>query len=135
MKYLLDTHYVLWTLFEPTRIAGEIKKIFEDNTITKYVSGITLWEISLKYSIGKLKLVGTNPYEIYKKIEESGFKLLQLENRLISSYYKLSKKENHKNPFDRMLIWQAITNDFILITNDKQIKQYIENGLKIKLGI
>ncbi len=135
MKYLLDTHYVLWTLFEPTRIAGEIKKIFEDNTITKYVSGITLWEISLKYSIGKLKLVGTNPYEIYKKIEESGFKLLQLENRLISSCYKLSKKENHKDPFDRMLIWQAITNDFILITNDKQIKQYIENGLKIKLGI
>lgn len=135
MKYLLDTHYVLWTLFEPTRIDIEIKKILEDNNITKYVSGITLWEISLKYSIGKLELEGTNPYEIYEKIEESGFKLLQVENYLFSSYYKLSKKDDHKDPFDRMLIWQAITNDFILITNDKKIEQYIENGLKIKLGI
>jgi PIN domain nuclease of toxin-antitoxin system len=135
MKYLLDTHYVLWTLFEPSRIDIEIKKIFEDNNITKYVSGITLWEISLKYSIGKLELEGTNPYEIYEKIEESGFKSLQIENHLVSSYYKLSKKDDHKDPFDRMLIWQAITNDFILITNDKKIEQYIENGLKIKLGI
>ena len=135
MKYLLDTHYVLWTLFEPSRIDIEIKKIFEDNNITKYVSGITLWEISLKYSIGKLELEGSNPDEIYEKIEESGFKLLQIENYLFSSYYKLSKKDDHKDPFDRMLIWQAITNDFILITNDKKIEQYIENGLKIKLGI
>jgi len=135
MKYLLDTHYVLWTLFEPTRINIEIKKIFADNNITKYVSGITLWEISLKYSIGKLELEGSNPDEIYEKIEESGFKLLQIENYLFSSYYKLSKKNDHKDPFDRMLIWQAISNDFILITNDKKIEQYIENGLKIKLGI
>ena len=135
MKYLLDTHYVLWTLFEPTRIDKEVKKIFDDNNITKYVSGITLWEISLKYSIGKLELERTNPYEIYEKIEESGFKSMQIENHLFSSYYKLSKKDNHKDPFDRMLIWQAITNDFILITNDKKIEQYIENGLKIKLGI
>ena len=135
MKYLLDTHYVLWTLFEPSRIDIEIKKIFEDNNITKYVSGITLWEISLKYSIRKLELVGTNPYEIYEKIEETGFQLLQIENHLISSYYELSKKDNHKDPFDRMLICQAIKNDFILITNDKKIEQYIENGLKIKLGI
>jgi len=116
MKYLLDTHYVLWTLFEPTRIDVEIKKIFKDNNITKHVSGITIWEISLKYSIGKLELEGTNPYEIYEKIEESGFKLLQIENYLFSSYYKLSKKNDHKDPFDRMLIWQAITNDFILDT-------------------
>jgi len=135
MKYLLDTHYVLWTLFEPTRINIEIKKIFEDNNITKYVSGITLWEISLKYSVGKLELEGSNPDEIYEKIEESGFKLLQIENYLFSSYYNLSKKDDHKDPFDRMLIWQAISNDFILITNDKKIEQYIENGLKIKLGI
>ena len=132
MKYLLDTHYVLWTLFEPNRIDIEIKKIFEDNNITKYVSGITLWEISLKYSIGKLELEGSNPDEIYEKIGESGFELLQIENYLLSSYYKLSKKDDHKDPFDRMLIWQAISNDFILITNDKKIEQYIENGLKIK---
>ncbi len=65
MKYLLDTHYVLWTLFEPTRIDIEIKKIFKNNNVTKYVSGITLWEISLKYSIGKLELEGNQSAKSY----------------------------------------------------------------------
>jgi PIN domain nuclease of toxin-antitoxin system len=134
MNYLLDTHYILWSLFDPNRITEKILKIFYDDNVKKYVSGISLWEISLKYSIGKLELKGTNPDELFEKIETAGFELLQIENYLLSSYYKLSKKKNHKDPFDRLLIWQAITNDFILITNDNKIEQYIEDGLKLKLG-
>lgn len=135
MNYLLDTHFILWTLFEPNLINKKIKEIFLNEDHTKYVSGISLWEISLKYSLGKLEFEETNPDEIYEKIIKSGFAISAIENNLFSSYYKLPIKPNHKDPFDRMLIWQAMINDYVLITNDKKITQYIENGLKIEMGI
>ena len=61
MSYLVDTHSVIWSLFEPARIGSEIKKIFADENAIKYVSGITLWEVSLKYSLGKLEMEHTDP--------------------------------------------------------------------------
>lgn len=134
MNYLLDTHYILWTLFEPERIGKKVRHIYEDEEMTKHVSGISLWEISIKYSIGKLDLFGTNPDEIIQKVKESGFELLNVKNDQFASYYQLPKKEDHKDPFDRMLIWQAIANDFTLLSRDIRIMQYVENGLKIELG-
>ena len=135
MKYILDTHYILWTLFKPELINNKIKEILENDKDIKYVSAISLWEISLKYSLGKLEFEGTNPTEIHEKIIESGFTIIPIEDEQFSSFYKLSKKEEHKDPFDRMIIWQAISNNYTLITNDKKIKQYIENGLKLISGI
>lgn len=133
MNYLLDTHYILWTLFEPNKIKNKILQIFKNADSSKLVSGISLWEISLKYSLGKLELSGTNPDEIYQKITESGFDIIPIENTILSSYYKLPKKRDHKDPIDRLLIWQAINNDLILITKNKTIEQYIKDGLKIEM--
>ena len=134
MNYILDTHYVLWTLFEPEKISDNIIKILEDDDHKKYVSSITFWEISLKYSIGKLEFEETNPNEIYEKIIESGFDILEINSQLFTSYFQLPKKEEHKDPFDRILIWQTINEDFTLITKDKMISQYIDNGLKVEFG-
>ena len=134
MTYLLDTHYILWTLFEPNKIRNKILQIFKNADDSKLVSGISLWEISLKFSLGKLELSRTNPDEIYQKISESGFDIIPIENEILSSYYKLPKKQDHKDPFDRLLIWQAISNDLVLITKDKTIEQYIKDGLKIEMG-
>jgi PIN domain nuclease of toxin-antitoxin system len=131
MNYLLDTHYILWILFNPEIIKENIIAILEDENSVKYISGINLWEISLKYSLGKLELEDTNPDEIFEALNNSGFELLEVNNQLYSSYYKLPKKVNHKDPFDRMLIWQAINHDFTLISNDQKIRQYINNGLKL----
>ena len=134
MNYILDTHYILWTLFEPNKIRDTILKIFKDANDSKVVSGISLWEISLKYSLGKLELFGTNPDEIYEKVIESGFDIMPMENEILVSYYKLPKKDNHRDPFDRLLVWQAISEDLTLITSDKIIEQYIEDGLKVEMG-
>ena len=131
MSYLLDTHYILWTMFEPEKINKRIRAILEDENSIKYVSGICLWEISLKYSIGKLTLEGTDPYELYTTIKTSGFELLEVETDLLASYHTLPKKEKHTDPFDRMLIWQAIRKNLILITNDTKIHRYKEDGLTI----
>ena len=134
MIYLLDTHYVLWSLFTPAKIKAPIRHILEDNNDIKVVSGVNLWEISLKYALGKLELGGTNPEEIYETLLEAGFELTPLENRLLATSYQLPKKENHRDPFDRLLIWQAITNGYTLITQDKKIEQYQSDGLQLLLG-
>ncbi len=131
MNYLLDTHYVLWTLFEPDKIPPGIVKIFENEEYVKYVSGISLWEISLKYSIGKLELYDTNPEEIYEGVVEAGFQVLNLKNIDAATFFKLPIQKEHKDPFDRLLIWQAIQNNLIFITKDKKIEQYRKNGLRL----
>jgi len=134
VKYVLDTHYVLWTLFEPERIDPSILAILNDETLVKCVSGISLWEIPLKYSLGKLELIGTNPSEIVEKIEESGFEIIPIENHVFASYYQLPKKKNHKDPFDRLLVWQTIQTGMVLLTKDRRMEEYVEDGLKMEMG-
>ncbi len=131
MNYLLDTHYVLWSLFEPEKISPDILRILENEEDIKYISGISLWEISLKYSIGKLELYGTNPEGIYESILEAGFKILDLKNIDAATFFRLPLKEDHKDPFDRLLIWQAIQNNLVFLTKDKKIEQYRKSGLRL----
>ncbi len=134
MNYLLDTHYILWALFEPEKISENVRVIFQSEEHRKCVSGVNLWEISLKYSLGKLEFENLNPEQIAEKIDESGFVLIQVRNEDLLTYYQLPKKENHRDPFDRMLIWQAIKGGLTFISRDTKVEQYIENGLKVIVG-
>lgn len=133
MIYLLDTHYVLWSLYEPENITDSVRQILENDTDIKMISGINLWEISLKYSLGKLELGGTKPDEILDSLLESGFSVAELEGRLLATYHKLPRKDDHRDPFDRLLIWQAISSDYTLITHDNAIAQYRTDGLRLLL--
>ena len=134
MIFLLDTHYILWSLFEPGKIAEHVRRILENETDTKLVSGINLWEISLKYSLGKLELGGTNPGQILDTLLEAGFEVAELESRLLATYHQLPQSDNHRDPFDRLLIWQAISNGYTLITQDRKIEQYRADGLQLVLS-
>jgi len=134
MKYLVDTHYILWSLFEPEKIKSKVLDIYNNDEDEKYISGINLWEISLKYSLGKLELNGLNPEEVADAALESGYHIVDLDYKVFASYYKLPKKEDHRDPFDRLLIWQAIQSGYTLITKDSKIEQYIPDGLKVKIG-
>jgi PIN domain nuclease of toxin-antitoxin system len=124
----------LWSLFEPNRISESIRTILENDQDTKLISGVNLWEISLKYSLGKLELGGANPTELLDKLLEAGFEIVDIEHRLLATYYQLPQKDDHKDPFDRLLIWQAIANGYTLLTQDKKIEQYRTDGLQLILG-
>jgi PIN domain nuclease of toxin-antitoxin system len=135
MIYLLDTHYVLWSLFEPDKILASVRQVLENETDTKLISGVSLWEISLKYALGKLDLGGTDPSEILDTLLEAGFEVAELESRLLATYHNLPRKADHRDPFDRLLIWQAICNGYTLITQDGNIEQYRPDGLRLVLGV
>jgi len=94
------------------------------------VSTITYWEISLKYSIRKIELEGITPDELPEKVKEMGIKTLELSEDEVSTFYKLPQIK-HKDPFDRLIIWQAIRRNITLISKDKQMSDYQKFGLKI----
>lgn len=130
MSYLIDTHIFLWVLFAPQKISKKIRTILADPEKVKCISLITFWEISLKYPLGKLKLPGILPDQLPSIAKDSGFELLELDIKTASSFYKLPKLKN-KDPFDRMLVWQAICKDYHLLSQDHEFVSYKDHGLKI----
>jgi PIN domain nuclease of toxin-antitoxin system len=130
MNYLIDTHILLWSLFEPDKLNNKIKNILinRDNEIN--VSKISLWEISLKYSLKKLQIVNIKVDKLKEEIEKSNFEIIELKVEDVLSYYKLPINVNHKDPFDRMLIWQSICNKYTFISRDSRVEEYKKIGLK-----
>jgi len=130
VKYLVDTHVFLWVVLSPKKISKRIRGILLDTELTKYVSIITFWEISLKFSLGKIDLRGVLPDKFPTIAKNTGFELLNLDSETVSSFYKLPKIRN-KDPFDRMLAWQAIREDCFLLTRDREFSDYKDDGLNI----
>ena len=87
-----------------------MKKIFSDPSNNFFVSAISMWEISLKHSIKKLDLLDSNPKEIYLELISLGIEFIDLNSKDASTCDRLPQDKN-ADPFDRMLIWQAISND------------------------
>jgi PIN domain nuclease of toxin-antitoxin system len=131
MNYLVDTHYLLWSLIDPSQIQKHVRKILTDTQTIKYVSKISFWEIALKYSVGKLKLEGTSPEEILSTSLESGFKIYDVSEDDIVTSCLLPFVENHEDPFDRLLVWQCIRNDILLVSSDIRLRAYQPYGLKM----
>lgn len=127
MKLLLDTHVFIWTLVNPEKISR--KALEKINKSTCYVSYVSLWEISLKYSLNKLKLDNITIDDICSSIEPSGLSTLGLSKDELCTFNQLNMW--HKDPFDRMLIWQAIKNGLILISKDSEMKKYEADGLRL----
>jgi PIN domain nuclease of toxin-antitoxin system len=129
MSYLLDTHAIIWALLEPKSLSRKARKVIENPSNLIFVSSINFWEISLKFSIGKLALQGINPDDFPNIAVESGFEIISLLPEEAATYHNL-KGDWHRDPFDRMLIWQAIKQNLVLITKDEAMKNYKKDGLK-----
>jgi PIN domain nuclease of toxin-antitoxin system len=129
MKILLDTHYLLWSFIDTTKIREGIYKNLLSDENEVYYSQVSLWEISIKYNLGKLVLMGMNPEELYNEIANSFYKCRLMENDELISFYKLPIE--HKDPFDRLLVWQSIKSDFYFLSADNKIENYKKYGLKI----
>jgi PIN domain nuclease of toxin-antitoxin system len=129
MNYLVDTHILLWSFIAPEQLSRNIKNLLLDEENVIYYSPINLWEISLKYGVKKLELNGLSPEEFFAELNDSYYLCKGINNESLISSYKLPKY--HKDPFDRFLVWEAIRNDFILMSVDDSIELYKNEGLKV----
>ena len=131
MRYLLDTHSLLWSLFSPEKLSAWARKEIGDPGNEVAVSVVTFWEISLKYALGKLGLVHMGPEELPQATEEMGLEILPLRSDEAASFHKLPRLA-HKDPFDRLILWQAIHRKMTLISRDRQFTVYRKYGLKTR---
>lgn len=128
-SYLLDTHSFLWSILEPEKLGQQAIAVLENCDNNIIVSSITFWEISLKFSLGKLTL-GCKPEDLIKVADDMGFTKVTLTPEEAALFHQLPRLA-HKDPFDRMLIWQAIANDLTLISVDSHFDNYGQFGLKV----
>ena len=130
MNYLLDTHTFLWTVASSDKLPKNVQKTITNSNNEIFVSAVTFWEIAIKYRLGKLDLGGLNPNEFLRIAEEMEFQTINLSAEESSSYFLL-KEEQHKDPFDRMLVWQAIQRNLTIISKDRKLEQFVDFGLMI----
>lgn len=129
MKYLLDTHVLLWSIFESSKLTKKITGLLLDTQNDICASSISFWEISLKYGLGKLTLTDILPDQLPDIAEKSDIEIIHIDEKIASKFYKL-KKYGHADPFDRMLVWQSIQQNLILISKDSELAAYRKEGLK-----
>ena len=129
MKYLVDTHILLWSFLEPQRLSPYVQNILLNENNTIYYSPINLWEISIKYGLKKLKLNGLVPEDFFNELVSSFYLCKEINEFDMITNYKLPLY--HKDPFDRFLIWEAIQSGMVLISADKQLDQYKIDGLNL----
>ena len=119
MRFLLDSHSLLWALGEPEKLSPKTRKVIEQSANRILVSTVTLWELSIKVNIGKLDI----PEHFFEELEPAGFEILQFKQEHLVEYRKLPLKD-HRDPFDRLLVSQAIYEQLTLVTKDEQLNQY-----------
>lgn len=128
MKLLLDTHAIIWSTTDPKKIPQKTRRLIESAEHV-YISTISIWEISLKYSIGKLKLKNLTPDDFVTAAKEQNFDVLTLSEKDALGFRNVPRHA-HQDPFDRMLIWQAISRDLTLVSAEEQLVEYKALGLK-----
>lgn len=121
MKALLDTNVLLWWLGEPSRIKRELLEAMKDTESVILFSQVSLLEIQIKVGLGKLKLDFATE-RIPDLADRSGLAMLPLSNAAIFTLPKLPKL--HRDPFDRLLICEAIQEGVPLVTPDTTIRNY-----------
>jgi len=121
MRYLLDTHAVIWYAEDSSELPKKVIDIIDNPENEIYISAVSLWEIALKVSLGKLDLELPLD-EFLTNIRNRDFVFLQIEDEYLNKLLGLSFV--HKDPFDRLIISSALAEGLTIITIDENIKKY-----------
>ena len=122
MRVLVDTHTFLWALLENHRLSAKAKQILTSKEHELYFSLVSLWEIAVKMKIGKLNTVGSSVTYIRDEMAEYGMELLPIRYEHILQLEQLPL--HHSEPFDRLLIAQAIAESLPILTHDEMFPLY-----------
>lgn len=122
MKYLLDTNVWLWSLFDPERIPRKARETIGDKAHEIFLSAVTSWEISIKVAAGKLTLPEAPTSYIPRRMTEQGLRPLPVSHPHALAVYSLP--DLHRDPFDRLLVAQAVLENMILATADRIVEKY-----------
>jgi PIN domain nuclease of toxin-antitoxin system len=121
MNLLIDTHVVIWSVTNGHQIPPVVKEQLENTDNVCHVSMASLWEMSIKHSLGRLDLHAPLA-DIFRIIEDSGFELLPIMPAHILCNATLAY--HHQDPFDRLIIAQALCEDMTIVSKDGMFDSY-----------
>ena len=122
MKYLIDTHILLWIISADPRLSKKVKKIYLNGENDINISIASLWEISIKLSLKKITIDSSYEKFVQEHIIKNDIKILNITPPHIFRLNQLPF--HHRDPFDRMIIAQGIEDNIIIISSDSTFDQY-----------
>jgi len=121
MRLLLDTHIFLWYITGDERVSAKVRRAIEDSEIA-YLSVVSLWEATIKYQLGKLPLPEPPHPWLSVQREQHGIEPLPLDEASVARLASLAL--HHRDPFDRMLVCQALEHELLIVTVDSILTKY-----------
>ena len=118
MRLLLDTHVVVWALSEPKQLAGRARRAIEDSKNDIFVSVVSPWELAVKGPRQGLR----TPDDLELQLEQRRFEVLPILLRHTEPIESMPR--HHGDPFDRMLVAQAVTDGLTIVTADRKLTNY-----------
>ena len=128
MRLLIDTQIFIWTVLDSDKLDPKARQIMLDADEVS-VSAASIWEIAIKATIGK---IGGRPSEFLEAIGASGFRELKISGKHAAKVHELPL--HHRDPFDRLLIAQALTEPMKFLTTDTLLVQYSELVMTVPKG-
>ncbi|MBT3224824.1 MAG: type II toxin-antitoxin system VapC family toxin [Deltaproteobacteria bacterium] len=118
MNLFLDTHVLLWWLDDNSRLSKQAKNYIADVDNIIFVSAVVIWEIRIKEALGKLEIAA----DFFNIVKQQGFEILSITAQHANKVGDIPM--HHRDPFDRMLIAQAIEESLTIVTHDRAFKAY-----------
>jgi PIN domain nuclease of toxin-antitoxin system len=127
MNYLLDTHTLLWIITDDKQLSRKVKKLFLDEKNEIFISMASLWEIAVKVSLGRLELGQSLSDFYFKHIIGNKIRLLDIKLEHLEVLETL--EFHHRDPFDRLIVCQAIIEKIPVFSNDRVFSRYPVNRI------
>lgn len=123
MQFLVDTHVLIWYLQDAQQLTPKVAELLEDTQHDFYVSVASLWEIAIKSGLGKLRLT-IEFSDLQSVLDRLSIAILPIEFDDTKTYLSLLLDENHRDPFDRILVAQVMRRSMALVSGDKKFDLY-----------
>ncbi|MEJ5211345.1 MAG: type II toxin-antitoxin system VapC family toxin [Burkholderiales bacterium] len=128
MNILLDTHVALWAITDSPNLPKKARDLIESPRSSVWISAATIWEIAIKHSLGRGEMP-VSGQDALRYFRESGYRFLPVEPEHAAAVEELAA--HHADPFDRMLVAQALTEPMRLITHDPVVARYSDTIIRI----
>ena len=128
MNLLLDTHVALWAITDSPRLSAQAREWIESPRATVWVSAATVWEIAIKHGLGRgdMPVSGQEALDYFR---QSGYRPLAVQPEHAAAVETLPA--HHTDPFDRILIAQALTEPMRLLTHDSTVARYLDTIIQV----
>ena len=128
MNLLLDTHVALWAITDSPKLPQKARELIASPRTTVWVSAATVWEIAIKHALGRGDMP-VSSQDALRYFGESGYRFLPVEAEHAVAVEKLAP--HHQDPFDRILVAQALVEPMRLMTHDAMVALYSDTVIKI----